>query len=343
MAEIRNFAFVRHFRTDPTLHVLRYRGGAVKQSGKGITFWFLPMSTSIAEVPLDDRELVLMVRAPSSDYQDVTVQGVVTFRVTQPERLAERVDFTVDLGSGLYTKQPIEKLTLLITQIAQQFAAAYVTAQPVKKILVEGYDRIRELVRQGLDGDAGLTDMGIEIVSVRVASIKPTSELQKALEMPMREKIQQEADEATFARRALAVEKERAIQENELQNQIELAKREKQLIDERGRNELQRVEQENEEKRVESEARAQRTRVDANAQADSVRILEQVKVHAERERMDVYRDLPRSVLLGLAAQELAGKLQRIDHLNISPEMFGPLLNDLILAGTKKLETPGEAQ
>ena len=39
------------------------------------------------------------------------------------------------------------------------------------------------------------------------------------------------ADEAAFARRAMAVEKERAIQENELQNRIELAKKEEGLIE----------------------------------------------------------------------------------------------------------------
>jgi len=49
--------------------------------------------------------------------------------------------------------------------------------------------------------------------------------MEKAMEAPIRECIQQEADEAAFARRALAVEKERAIKENELKNQIELAKR----------------------------------------------------------------------------------------------------------------------
>ena len=52
--------------------------------------------------------------------------------------------------------------------------------------------------------------------------------------MPTREAIQQAADEATFQRRAQAVEKERAIQENELQNKIELARREEQLIAQKG-------------------------------------------------------------------------------------------------------------
>ena len=51
---------------------------------------------------------------------------------------------------------------------------------------------------------------------MRVAAVAPTSEMEKALQQPTREAIQQDADEATFRRRALAVEKERAIAENEL-------------------------------------------------------------------------------------------------------------------------------
>ena len=53
--------------------------------------------------------------------------------------------------------------------------------------------------------------------------------------------------------------------------------------------------------------------------------------------MGVYRDLPVPVLMGLAARSLAGKLNRIYHLNIGPDMFGSALADLIQAGTKRLE------
>ena len=36
---------------------------------------------------------------------------------------------------------------------------------------------------------------------------------------------------------------------------------------------------------------------------------------------------------------LAGKLQRIDHLSLSPETMGPLLQSLVQAGTRYLENP----
>ena len=56
--------------------------------------------------------------------------------------------------------------------------------------------------------------------------------------------MQQEADRATFERRAVAVERERAIGENELQTQIELARREEQLVAQRGANARREAEEE---------------------------------------------------------------------------------------------------
>ena len=56
----------------------------------------------------------------------------------------------------------------------------------------------------------------------RVTGVSPTSELEKALQAPAREKIQQDSDEAVFTRRALAVEKERAIKEDRKTHTISL-------------------------------------------------------------------------------------------------------------------------
>ena len=42
-------------------------------------------------------------------------------------------------------------------------------------------------------------------------------------------------------------------------------------------------------------------------------------------------------MIGMAAQELAGKLKSIDHLNIGGGELGPMLQQLIEAGTKRLE------
>jgi len=335
--DVSRLLFARHLRAEPTSHVLFYKGGALRHSGAGLAFWFLPLGASVSVVPLDDRELPLLFKGRSADFQDVTVNGAVTWRVRNPEDVAKRVDFAVDVDSGAYTKDPLDRIAATITQLAGQLAQAYLTSQPLRAVLKDGLSVIRGALHEGLMNDEGLASIGVEIVAVRVASVLPTSEMEKALQMPTREKIQQEADEATFGRRALAVDKERAIQENELQNQIELAKREETLIAQRGQNERRRAQETAESKRIEAEAAAKNVKVNAEAQAESIRVLEEAKVNAEKERMDIYRELSSSTMMGLAARELAGKLQTIEHLNLSPDVLGSLLQRVLGAGAKRLE------
>src|SRR5690606_25292639 len=73
MAEIRSFWFVRHLRAEPTTHVILFKNGHKVLSGRGVAFWFMPLGASIAEVPLDDRELPFLFSGRSSDFQDVAV------------------------------------------------------------------------------------------------------------------------------------------------------------------------------------------------------------------------------------------------------------------------------
>ena len=337
MAEIRTLGVARHLRADTTSHVLRYTRGQLVASGRGLSFWFLPLSTSIAEVPVDDRDQSFVFHARSADFQDVVVQGAITYRVNDPARLAERVDFTIDLRTGVHLKQPLERIAAVLTQLAERETWGYLSATPVRDVLAEGQARVRERIAQTLSGHEALETMGITVVAVSVLAVKPKAELEKALEAPTRERIQQDADEATFARRAQAVEKERAIQENELQNRIELSRREEQLIAQQGQNGRRQATEAAEAARIASEAEAQRTRVAGEAEADTLQRVDGARVELEKARMQLYKDVPPSVLLSLAARSLAGKLRRIDHLNLSPELLGPMLLDLVGAGTRKLE------
>jgi hypothetical protein len=234
-------------------------------------------------------------------------------------------------------KQPLDKLAGLLTELAQQFALGYLAQTDLRHTLAEGVAEIRERIWQGLHEDAALEAMGLEVVAVRVGAVKPVAEVEKALQIPVREAIQQKADQATFRRRAEAVEQERAVQENELQSQIELARREANLIDQRGENEMKRVTDEAEAARIGAEADAERTGIGARAQAGSIEAVEQAKVKAEQDRMEIYRDFPTERLLGLAAQRLAGKLQKIEHLNVTPDLLSGLLANLVAAGTDHLE------
>lgn len=317
MAEIRTYPFVRHLRSEPTVETLHYRRGRLVRSGRGLAFWFRPLSSAVAEVPLDDRELDFRFEGRSADFQRVAVQGVVVFHVADPQLLAERLDFAIDLGSGAWLRAPIERLQSMIGQLAQQVVWDYLSRTELRTLLVEGVDETRRRLGEALADEPQLTELGIVIVAVRVAALRPAAETEKALEMPTRELIQQQADEATFRRRAEAVENERAIQENELQNRIELARREEQLVEQEGAN-----------RRREAVEAGERIRVAAHAEAERIALVEGASIGAERDRADLYSGLSPVATLALVARDAAGQLPRIEQLVVTPDLLASVAGRL---------------
>lgn len=335
MAEIRNLGWIRHLRAETTSHVLAYHKGALRQRGRGLAFWFWPMHAAIAEVPIDDRDQAFLFGARTKDYQHVAVQGVITYRMTSAELVAERIDFSIDLRTGAHRKQPLEQLAALLTGLAQQAALQHIAQSPVQQLLTDGFGVIQRKIEGALAEDPSLTELGIEVVDVRIHDLTPAPELEKALQTPTREALQQTADEATFQRRALAVEKERAIAENELNNQVQLAKQQEQLLAQQGQNERLRTREEVEAKQMQAVAAAERKRIEAAAEASRIEIVEHAKVNAERARIDAYRDLPTSIMFGLAAEEVAKHLQ-VEQLNVTPDLLAAVLGRLSDAHARPL-------
>jgi hypothetical protein len=325
MAEITRFPFVSYLRSERSVHVVKSRNGKTIATGRGLSFWFQRMGCSVSEVPRDDRDLPVLFQGRTRDFQQVTTQAVVSWRVTDPEKLADRIDFCIDLTTGAWTQQPLEQVAGLLTQLSQQVAWGYLAHIDVGDALATGVSKLQERIEQAMTRAQVLTDMGIEVVAVRVASVRPTADVEKALQMPTREAIQQRADSATYERRAAAVQRERAVAENELQNKIELAKREKLLIAQRGANMLSQAQNATAVERVQAEADAAVASIAAASEAESIRLVEQAKTNAERERIEIYRELPQSVMIGLAARDAAAHLPDIGHLTVSPELIGPAL------------------
>lgn len=326
MAEIRRVWLWRHLRSDSAAHILFDRAGRRAASGKGLAFWFLPLSASIAEIPMDDRDLPLAFSGRTRDFQEVSVQGVVTWRVADPEVVAGRVDFSLDLDTGKWARQPLEAVAQRVVELAQQEAAAWIAGASLADALGTGVEAVRGRVAARLAEE--LPAFGLVLVSVRVAAVRPTAEVERALQTPARESLQQEADKATYARRALAVDRERAIAENELANKIELARREEELIRRKGQNERGRVTEEAAAAQIQAEAQAQRQRLQSATEADAIRAVEAARAEAEGARVAIYRELPPHVQLGLALQQLAQHLPAIQHLSLTPDLFGPALQQI---------------
>jgi regulator of protease activity HflC (stomatin/prohibitin superfamily) len=331
MADIKTYPLARHLRGAPTMHVRHLRRGKLAHDGTGLSFFFRPLPAVLSEVPVDDRELPLLFHARTADFQDLTVQASVTFRVIDPATACARIDFSIDPDTGRWHGTPLEQVAGLLTETAQQQVLGMVAASPLATLLADGAGQIRDKMLTGLTADSRLAETGIEVVGARVIALRPEPDVEKALRTPAREHIQQDADRATYQRRAQAVEQERAIAENELQNQIELARREEQLVAQRGTNAQRQAQEAAAASRIDTAAQAERQQKLADAKAAGTRALGEAAAAGEAARAAAYRDLPQASLVAMAAKDLAGNLPQIGTLVLAPDLLASLLSHLTSA------------
>ncbi|HEV2342636.1 MAG TPA: SPFH domain-containing protein [Actinocrinis sp.] len=328
MAIITKRPFVSHFRGGPTDHVVHIKRGKTAHSGTGQSFWFRPLAAVLSEIPVDDRELPLLFRGRTADFQEISVQASVTYRFADPDRAARRLDFALDPVTGLWHGTPLDQVATLLTELAQQHTLALLAAMNLAAALSDAPDAVRTRLSEILTSHDRLAEIGIGIVDVRVVAARPDAEVERALRTPARERIQQEADRAGFERRALAVERERAIAENELQSRIELAIREEQLVARQGANERRRADEAAAAARIAAVAEADRIRLKAEASAEETRVTGAADAEADAARINVYADVDPRILLALATRTLASNLPRIGTVHLAPDTLSAALTRL---------------
>ncbi len=320
MADIRPFLFGKHLRATPTNHIVHSRRGKLVHSGAGVSFTFFPLNAAISEVPIAEAELSVLFGARTLDFQEVSVQATVTYRFADAKVAASRIDFAIDPYRGTWLGKPLEQVGTRITELAQQYAVEHISSVRLVELLGGGIPAVREVTSTGLIADARLAETSITVIGVRIVSIRPQADLERALEVPVREQVQQDADKATFERRALAVERERAIAENELQSKIELATREELLVAREGANARKRATEEAARERIETEVRAESTRALGLANAD-----------AEKARLAAYKGVDPAVLTAVSVQSIAEHLPAIGTLNLTPDVLTEALSRITRA------------
>lgn len=333
MTTIRRFPFFSHATSTATRVLVQGRRGELVPRGTGASFWFRPLGTTISEVPVEDLEFGHIFRVTSRDRQEVSVQVALTVRVAEPERAVRHLDFAVDVATGEWTGRPLQTLQNRVAETAQQFAAAVVAANTLEILLDEGLALVRDAVLTGLRGEEQLGSAGVEVVGVRVVAVRPEEELERALQTKVREAIQAEADRATYERRAQAVDRERAIKENELNNRTELARREAELVELAGANERRRTQQELERDELRGEAGLESRRLDVDARVDEIERVAAAENAALGARLESYRSADLPALLAAVAPEVLRALPDIDSVTLTPEVLGDAVSR-VLAGLR---------
>ncbi len=217
----------RYLKTPATTYVLLTRNGKIERQGVGLSFYYFAPTSVIALVPVSSVDVPFAFSEVSADFQDVTVQGMLTYRIQDAVKVASLLDYTVDTWQRYKSDDP-SKLGERLVQAAQTGARSFIQSRPLRSVLVTSNELV-ESVAAALRAAATITQLGIEILDVAIAALKPDPEMTKALQAQAREQLLREADRAIYERRNASVELERTIRENELNTEIAVAQKRQQV------------------------------------------------------------------------------------------------------------------
>ncbi|MGY8637226.1 SPFH domain-containing protein [Bradyrhizobium sp. 14AA] len=210
---------IKFIKAQPTTYLMKYRAGAVIAEGAGLSALYYAPVTTLVAVPIGSRDAPFIFEQIARDFQTLTVQGHVTYRINEPKKASAMLDFTLKSDGKNYETDDPEKLPQRILAAVEVLTQQTVKMLTLKEAL-QASDRIAEVIATGLQARADVAALGLEILGVSIRGIKPTPDTAKALEAEAREAILKNADEAIFARRNFAVEQERSIRESELDTEI---------------------------------------------------------------------------------------------------------------------------
>jgi len=284
--------FINYFKGEPNQYVIRYKNGKAVKHGEGLDFWYFPYNTSIAVVNNVSQDALFIFNESTANFQEVAIQGQLTYRFEAPLKAAKYLDFSIQPKTGKYRSKDVDKLNQRVINAVQLHTRKGMNGLILDKALTSAKE-LSNLVLRAVREEDSLKKLGVVVESLYFTAVTPSPEMQKALEAEYREGLQRNADKAIYDRRASSVEEELKIKKREMETEIELEERRKELVEMQAENGL---------KLAEAEAKA------------------------EEMKLNPYGNLAPQALVGLALKEFAGNAGNIGNLSITPDMLGQIIN-----------------
>ena len=313
---------IRYMKAPPTTYVMQFKDGRVKREGPGLSFFYWAPTTTVVSVPLASSDVPFVFNEVTQDFQAVTLQGQLTYRVADPKLLSGLLDYSVK-PSGEYASEDPSKLEERLVQVAQVRARTVVQTLPLREVLVSA-NVIEGKVLAALRETEAVRMLGVEVQGFSLLSLRPTPEMARALEAEAREALQRRADEAIYARRNAAVEQERRIKESEIATELSV---------EAGKRQIR-------EAQIAADIAVEEQRASfMDRWSENERKAAEAKAYALEKTLAPVRNMDWKVLMAatgggndpklniaLAFREMAENAGKIGELNVSPDLLRSLLS-----------------
>lgn len=278
---------IQYFKATPTEYCRISVGGKTKQEGKGVSKLIIPYRTNveIIDTSLTDKEFTFV--ETTNDNQQVTIQGSFTYKVIEPKKVLEQYNLAVNPKTKTYIADEQPEVGNQLIHLIRGNAREKIQTEKMEDVLIMG-EKLSKEVSENVKKSKIANDLGLVVNSLYITAITAEPIIAKALGATYREKLLTTAQEAEYSRRAKAVEQEKEIEENQMNNQISLETQRKKLIE---------LEAKNSEEEGKYKAKVLEMELKAYENMDA----EKLKAHA---------------LL-----KIGEKAERIENLNITPELL----------------------
>lgn len=331
---------IRFVKFQPSEYVMKVKNGKLVQEGVGLSFFYYAPVTSVMVLPVSSIDAPFMFEEITNDYQTVTVQGQLTYRIHDYHKTSQVLDYTYDLRRRTYLSDDPGKLSQRVMNIAKVLLKKHLSQLPLREAL-QASERLAVSLTRELNEHQEISKLGIEVLGLSILAILPSKETLRALEAGAREAILRSADDALYERRNASIEQERRIKENELRTEIAVETKKKQIRETQldaerlvmlKRNEMQEEQLKfdtllEKEKQTLIELAVANKREEADAKAYELstvmKALEGMEPHVLQSLTNV--GMEPGKLIAIAFQELAEKADKIGQLNITPDLLQGLM------------------
>lgn len=333
---------IAYKKFEPTEYVMKVKRGRIVQKGLGLSFFYNTMTTSMMVLPATAIDTSFAFdELMTADYQNVNVQGDLSYVITDYEKASQMVDFSYK-GKREYAQtlaQAGQNMSKRMINLAKTHVAKFIGGKNIREAIISA-DELAASLRAHMKDDETVQEFGLALASVTILAVQARSDTRKALEAAAREEILKQQDDAIYKRRNAAIDQERVVKENELNTEIRVAekqkeKRQKEMETKRLIQEKQaeldarkleadiRLEEENQ-KLVTLQTQNERKKSDAKAYDAQVLLQTYAGIDTEIIKALATSGMDSRALIAKAFLEIGGKADKIGVLNVSPDLLESL-------------------
>lgn len=291
---------IHYLQSSPTTYVMRYKNGQLVESGLGLSMLYFGPSSTIVHVSQAMQDLEFSFLLPTLDFQEVTIEGSLSYQVISPDRLTSQFDYSID-SHGQYRSDGPKSLKARLERLLRSQTLAFTRDQP----LLEMLDASNSLEHHLLESSSLLSaasSLGLEFTGLIIDGICPSEEVAAALRAETQQRFLRNADEAAHERRRLASELER----EQLATELELEKQRAELG----------------EQRIANEQKSESAKIELLKQTmDALSEVDWRTVVASR------GPLNHKQMMAISISDLAENARKIGQLDLSSELLNRLAND----------------